>query len=86
MYWTPMQEKNCLEVTRMSNGTACFKKCKQLFEYQHLLLLRHLVMSSKLYLNVNFFNASVNKTSVAAYDSCFLHWCLIHGVLLTLML
>jgi hypothetical protein len=21
------------------NGTACFKKCKQLFEYQHLLLL-----------------------------------------------
>jgi hypothetical protein len=22
------------------NGTACFKKCKQLFEYQHLLLLR----------------------------------------------
>ncbi len=22
------------------NGTACFKKCKQLFEYEHLLLLR----------------------------------------------
>jgi hypothetical protein len=23
-----------------ANGTACFKECKQLFEYQHLLLLR----------------------------------------------
>jgi hypothetical protein len=23
-----------------TNGTGCFKKCKQLFEYQHLLLLR----------------------------------------------
>ncbi len=35
------------------------KKCKQLFEYQHLLLLR--VQSSNLYLNVvNFFNTSVN--------------------------
>jgi hypothetical protein len=22
------------------NGTGCFKNCKQLFEYQHLLLLR----------------------------------------------
>jgi hypothetical protein len=26
------------------NGTAHFKKCKLLFEYQHLLLLRHLVV------------------------------------------
>jgi hypothetical protein len=23
----------------LGNGTACFKKCKHLFEYQHLLLL-----------------------------------------------
>ncbi len=24
----------------LPNGAACFKKCKQLFEYQHLRLLR----------------------------------------------
>jgi hypothetical protein len=27
-------------VTLKKNGTACFKKCKQLFQYKHLLLLR----------------------------------------------
>ncbi len=26
------------------NGTARFKKCKQLFEYQHLLLLRDILV------------------------------------------
>ncbi len=26
-------------VNKLPNGTACFKKCKQLFEYQHFLLL-----------------------------------------------
>jgi hypothetical protein len=27
------------------DGTACFKKCKQLLEYQHLLLLRDIWLS-----------------------------------------
>jgi hypothetical protein len=41
-----------------------FKKCKQLFEYQHLLLVN---VGSNLYLNiVHFFNTSADKTSVAA--------------------
>ncbi len=34
------------EINYKSNGTAHFKKCKQLFEYQHLLLLRD-IWSSK---------------------------------------
>ncbi len=44
------------------NGTAHFKKCKQLFKYQHLLLLRDIWWSnSNIYLNfVHFFNTSVN--------------------------
>ena len=29
-----------LSVHKVYNGTECFKKCKQLLEYQHLLLLR----------------------------------------------
>jgi hypothetical protein len=52
------------------NGRASFKKCKQLFEYQHLLLLRHLMV--KVLINVvHFFFTSVNQTSVAAEDSGF---------------
>ncbi len=53
----------------LDNGTTHFKKCKQLFEYLHLLLLRDIYggQSSNLYLNVvYFFNTSVNWTSVAA--------------------
>jgi hypothetical protein len=47
------------------NGTAHFEKCKQLFEYQHLLLLRLAV--KVINLNVaHYFNTSVNYTSVAA--------------------
>ncbi len=44
------------------------KICKQFFEYQCLLFLETSCgQSSNLYLNVvPFFNASVNKTSVAA--------------------
>jgi hypothetical protein len=49
------------------NGTAQFKKCKQLFEYQHLLLLEASGGKSvggksyNLYLNVvHIFNTSVN--------------------------
>jgi hypothetical protein len=44
------------------NGTAHFKKCKQLFENQHLLLLETSGgQSSNPYLNdVHFFNTSVD--------------------------
>ncbi len=50
-----------------SNGTAHFKKCKQLFEYKHLLLLRDIWWLKLL----SIFNTSVNWTPVAALDSCF---------------
>jgi hypothetical protein len=51
-----------------SNGTTHFKKRKQLFEYQHLLLLEiYGGQSSNLYLNVvHSFNTSVYQTSVVA--------------------
>jgi hypothetical protein len=58
-----------IKAVAKSNGTAHFKKCKQLFEYQHLPLLIGTSggQSSNLYLNVvHFFNTSVNLTSVAA--------------------
>jgi hypothetical protein len=46
------------------SGTAHFKKCKQSFEYQHLLLHRVIYLVVKvnnLYLNVvHFFNTSIN--------------------------
>jgi hypothetical protein len=44
------------------NGTALFKKCVELFEYQHFFLLETSGgQSFHLYLNVvHFFNASVN--------------------------
>jgi hypothetical protein len=34
------------EPLRYFNGIASFKKCKQLLEYQYLLLLRHLVVKA----------------------------------------
>ncbi len=41
-------------------GTAQFKKCKQLFEYQHLLLLkRYLVVKVMIYINVAHFSMPV---------------------------
>jgi hypothetical protein len=48
------------------------KRDVPMFEYQNLLLLENCGgQSSNLYLNVvNFFNTSVNKTSVAAEYSC----------------
>ncbi len=68
--WTRVNENYHLI---LFNGTAHFTKCKQLFEYQHLLLLRDIRgQSSNLYLNVvHFFNTSINKTSAAALGSCF---------------
>ncbi len=56
-----------------TNERARFNKCKQLFQYQHLLFLETSGgRSSNQYLNVvQFFNTSVNKTSVVAKDSCF---------------
>jgi len=32
-------------VNKLPNGTACFKKCKQWFEYQHFLLLKDILWS-----------------------------------------
>ncbi len=54
------------KVTRMEQYA--LKKGKQLFEYQHLLLLRDIWWSKfNLYLIVvHFFNKSVNYTSLAA--------------------
>jgi hypothetical protein len=37
-----------VQTTPASNGTACFKKCKQLFEYRNLLL--HLVVKVLIYI------------------------------------
>jgi hypothetical protein len=50
------------------NGTLGFKKYKELFEYQHLLILETLSgQNSNLYLNfVHFFNTRVNYTTAAA--------------------
>ncbi len=50
------------------NGTAPFKKCKQLYEYKHYTYLETSGgQSSNLYLKmVHVFNTSVNQTSVAA--------------------
>jgi hypothetical protein len=45
------------------NGTVHFKKCKQLFEYQHLLLFRDIFGGKNYHLNLNvahFFSTSVN--------------------------
>jgi len=47
--------------TIVYNGTVLFKKCKHLFEYQHLLLFETTGgQSSYLYLNVAHFNTSYN--------------------------
>jgi hypothetical protein len=57
-----------------ANGTAQFKKCKKMFEYQHSLLLRDSWWSKfqSIFKSFHFFfNTSVNYTSLAAYDSCF---------------
>jgi hypothetical protein len=54
-------------LVNLQNGTARFEKCKQLFEYQHLLLFRD-IGGESYHLNLNivhFFNTSANYTSVA---------------------
>jgi hypothetical protein len=60
-----------------------FKKCKQLFEYQHLLLLRDTGgRSYNLYLNIAHFLTSVLIRHLwQLMTVVFLHWCLIHAVL-----
>jgi hypothetical protein len=49
-------------MTVMISGIECLKKCKEMFEYQHLLLLKTSGgQSSDLCLNVvHFFNTNVN--------------------------
>jgi len=54
---------NCTVFAKnLLNGAAQIKNCKQLLEYQHLLLLRDICAQSfNMYLNVlHFFNSSVN--------------------------
>jgi len=57
-----MGKKGYGEEEKNLNGTAQINKCKPLFEYQHLSLLRDFWWSKfYLYLNVvHFFNTSVN--------------------------
>jgi hypothetical protein len=63
----------------MEQGT--LKKCKQLFEYQHLLLLR--LLSSNLYLNIVHFSTPVLIRQLWQLKNVvFLHWCLICTALL----
>jgi hypothetical protein len=50
-----------ISIKLATNGTACFKKCKQLFEYQHSYLETSGGKTYNLYLNVvQFFNTSVD--------------------------
>ncbi len=50
---------NVLGTKKHGNATARFKKCKQLFEYRYY-LEKSGGLNSSPYLNVHFFNASVN--------------------------
>jgi hypothetical protein len=43
---TLVQNWNSMITLKFNNGTARFKKCKQLFEYQHLLVLRDIRWSN----------------------------------------
>jgi hypothetical protein len=45
----PLDKMTCYH-TFSSNGTVHFRKCKQLLEYQHLLLLRDIWCSKLLYI------------------------------------
>jgi hypothetical protein len=72
-------------LTTAQNGKAHFKKCKQLFEYQHLLFLRDIWwgQSSNLYLILFIFSTPVLLRHLWQLKTVVcLHWCLIHAVLL----
>jgi hypothetical protein len=43
--WTDSQQSG--KIFKQIKGTACLHKCKQLFEYQHLLLLRDIYLVVK---------------------------------------
>ncbi len=62
-------------------GTACFKKCKQLYEYQQLCLLRDIWWSSSnLHLNVVHFSTPVLIRHMWQLKTVvILHWCLIRA-------
>ncbi len=54
----------------MFNETACFKKCKQLFEYQNLQLLRYICgLYYKHVTIVNYASSSVNKLRASLNDN-----------------
>jgi hypothetical protein len=61
------------------NGTARLKKYKQLFEYQHLLLLKDIWWSKfKIYINMLFIFQHQQQLKTVI----FWHWCIICSVLL----
>jgi hypothetical protein len=75
--WTKMLDwgKN----TSRDNGTAHFKKCKQLFEYQHLLLLRDIWWWKfySIFKCCSFFSRPVLIRHLWQLKTVvFLHWCL----------
>ncbi len=57
-------------MAKFLNRTACFKKCKLLFEYQHLLLLRD--MSSLYYKHIaitNYNSSIINRLGASLTDN-----------------
>ncbi len=70
------------------NGTAHFKHCKQLFEYQHLLLLRHIGWSKlcSILKCCSFISTPMLIRHLWQLKTVvFLHWCLTPAVLLHLL-
>jgi hypothetical protein len=63
---------NVCSQANIINGTTHFRKCKQLFEYQHLLLETSGDQSSNLYLNVVHFFTLVLIRLKTVFS---LHWC-----------
>jgi hypothetical protein len=54
--WAAKQNVDVAGYAKGNNGTACFKKRKQLYEYKHLLLETSGGQISNPYLNVHFLN------------------------------
>ncbi len=70
-------------ITYTPNGTPSFNKCKQLFECQHLLLLRYIPWSKflSIFKYCSFFSTSVLVRQLWLKTVVFPHCCLIRAVL-----
>jgi hypothetical protein len=64
------------------NGTADFKKCKQLFKYNiYIYIETSGGQSSNTYLNLVYFSTPVlNRNLWQLRTAVFLHWCLMHAL------